>query len=142
MEAPLHKLCGTRHWSNQTCPLDIKPTEKTMAKAAPKIIKSSPKAEARARPKPKVKKEAGPVTRRSPKPASKSKGRVAPAPATKPKKPAKRKEPKSLGLTQAIIDAAPKRGRGRPKTGFDKLAYQREYMKEYRAKKRAEKAAK
>lgn len=68
MEAPLHQLCGTRHWSNQPCPADTKETKEAVV--ALKSKPSSPKAEARARPKPKAKK-AGEVARKSVSPASK-----------------------------------------------------------------------
>lgn len=103
-------------------------------------IKSSPKAAGTQR-KPKAKTETGAEVRKSAAPVSKPKittfkerearerAQTAPPLVKVKKAPAKKADP-----------AEPKkRGRGRPKTGFDKLSYQREYMREYRAKRKGAK---
>lgn len=130
MEAPLHKLCGERHWSNQPCPAT--PTKSSGGSST--VERRSSKSDAGGstpppRSKSPIKKQPGPTIpvkriagERGRGSKSPKKAHIIATPATskpKPKKPAKK---------------AAKRGRGRPPTGFDKVKYQRDYMRKRRAR--------
>jgi len=100
----------------------------------------SPEAGKRALPAPKVVKAPGKATRRSAKPGATKAGLSDQELGKLAKKSkalaAKLAPPKA----EAPDPEKPKRGRGRPKTGFDKVKYQREYMAGWRAKQAAKKA--
>lgn len=65
MEAPLHKACGTRHWSNQPCPahkISSKPVSTSPAKTKKgegKVIRKSTKPSPEPKIIPKTKKKPG-----------------------------------------------------------------------------------
>lgn len=101
MEAPLHKPCGTKHWSSQPCPLMSGSSDIGQAQ---KVERRSPKPKASG---------SIPETGAS---AGSSNGRTAPFDGV------------NAGSTPA------------PATKFDKVAYQRQYMRDRRAKLKAQKA--
>lgn len=120
MEAPNCIICGTRHWSRQPCPA-MKETAVTEVKRSSKKPEPSKPATVKKSAAKAKTKETGAAARKS----------AAPVQSKKPKAPAKAKAPAKKAPAKA---KSPKMGRPKKTPeGFDKAAYQREYMREYRA---------
>ncbi len=151
MEAPLHKPCGTKHWSTQKCPLDTKSTGGTITAKA-KLVSvdmSTGSTEGHAR----SEKRTGP---RSESDVAPDKDYVPENLGSNPsadQKPVLKPGPVDTnnastgrltgerGAATASRDTpkvAPAPRRGRPATGFDKKAYDRKKAAERRAKLKAE----
>lgn len=148
MEAPIHKPCGTRHWSKEPCPAEQFLAKATKAKPAQSDTKTAPLDSVVSRPSrggdataPYKKSGADQPLTDTRKAIGKPTRLGQPDTELEPPKPAAllRQQPPVAPLEcQSQVTAVPTPPkRGRPKTILDMKAYKADKAKEYRAKKKA-----